>query len=102
MSFDRPRPTDTVTIPTDPVTRVLVEMADACADFHLATRLVTYRGRTELRIWDSRKQGAAVQLGADWISGVPHFTRQGRPIARCDNLPEAVKAVRSRLRSGPD
>jgi hypothetical protein len=97
MSVDQPRPTDIVVL-LDPRQQALLELAQACRDFHLDTRFVTYRGRPELRIWDSSRQGAAVQIGADSIDDEWSFTRQGSPIAACHNLPEAAYAVRSRLR----
>ena len=98
MPVDLPRRTDTVRLPPDPRQQALHALAQACMDLRLATRLVTYRGRLELRIWDSSRQAAAVQIGADNVDDEWSFTRQGSPIAACDNMPEAVHAVRSRLR----
>lgn len=98
MPVDQPRRPDAVRLLPDPRQQALFELAQACSDFHLATRFVTYRGRPELRIWDASGRGAAVQIGADSVDDEWSFTRQGSPIAACDNLPEAVHAVRSRLR----
>jgi hypothetical protein len=98
VPLDQPRRSDTVAQPVKPPHQALVDLAGACTDFHMGTRYVEYRGRVELRIWGTGVRGAALQVGVGLAGAALCFTRQGRPIARCDNLPEAVQAVRSRLR----
>jgi hypothetical protein len=102
MSFDHPRRTDAIRVSaTEPMLRALDDLIEACRQYRLPARNVSYRGERQVRIWnrDTAGPGTAIQVGVGWHAGDLWFTRQGRPIARSSNMAETMAQVQSRVRA---
>jgi hypothetical protein len=113
-TFDQPRTTDTrlpatdAAAVTDPGRRALLELAAACEDGGLRSRLREYGNQpVELRIWDPNRGGCAVTIGctafedpseADTTRTNQWFTHGGQRLVLTDDPAAALRAVQARIK----